>query len=77
MKKAQTFQTTDLGLVAFLRCNGFQIIDLTQQGTKTAFILDDRTDRKALVISYFNGAQVSCIDFLNRLQEAKTLMRQM
>ena len=66
-----------MGLVAFLRCRGFQLLNLKQRGDRTAFVFDEQDNRKKLVMDYFNGAEVSCIDFLNRLQEAKTLMRQM
>jgi hypothetical protein len=76
MSNAETFETTDIGLVAFLRCKGFDLLNLKKRGDKTAFVLNEQSDRRKLVMDYFNGAEVSCRDFMNRIQEAKTLIHQ-
>ena len=72
-----TYETTDLGLVAFLRCKGRLLVDTKKDGGKVTFVFEEHPAIKQYVLDYFNGAEVSAIDFLNKLQESKTIMRQM
>jgi len=74
--EGRTYETTDMGIVAFLRCKGYKVSDLKRDGSKVVFVFDDQAERKQLVLDYFNGAQVSCIDFQTKLVEARTMMRQ-
>lgn len=72
-----TYETTDMGLTAYLRCKGLAIKELKQDRGKVTFVLKVVAQNvQQYVMDYFNGAEVSAIDFLNKLNETKTLMRQ-
>jgi len=72
----KTFSSTDLALVSFLRCKGFQIKGLKRVGeTKVAFILVDKPERPQLVLDFYNGtATLPALEYFNAIQDTKSLI---
>lgn len=75
---SKTYETTDMGLTAYLRCKGLPVLELKQHKGKITFVLAvGACNVEQYVIDYFNGAEISAIYFLSKLNHTKTLMRQM
>jgi hypothetical protein len=74
---SETYETTDMRLTAYLRCKGLAVVELKQDKGKITFVLAvGSCNIRQYVMDYFNGAEISAIAFMNKLNETKTLMRQ-
>ena len=49
------FETTDFYLACYLRCDGFRLAGIRRDGTRSVFRFEDRTDREAVTLTFFNN----------------------
>jgi hypothetical protein len=68
------YETTDMFLAGFLLTKGFELENVYRDGRRAIFVFRDHPDRKEIVNSYFNGAQVKAIDFVHSLGSIKTAL---
>ena len=60
----EIFETSDIGLAAFLKCSGLEIKNTIQHKGNIGFSFIDDPGRKELVYKYFNGrGQVDALGF--------------
>ena len=66
------FDTSELGLAAFLKVSGLEIKIMFRKGNKTIFSFKDTPERKALVDDYFTGkAKVDPLAFRSTMRDLK------
>jgi len=49
------FETTDFYLACYLRCDGFRLVGMRREGTRSVFRFEDRADRVAAMLTFFNN----------------------
>ena len=50
------FETRDFYLACFLRCTGYELLDLRAEGRRKVFVFQDRTTRRDDVIAFYGDA---------------------
>ena len=68
------YETSDMFVAGFLLTKGFELENVYRDGRRAIFVFRDHQDRKEIVNSYFNGAQVKAIDFVHSLDTIKTAL---
>ncbi len=54
------FETSDFYLACFLRCTGYELLDLRAEGRRKVFVFRDRPSRRDDVLSFYgDGAMAS------------------
>jgi hypothetical protein len=51
-----TFETRDFYLACFLRCTGYELLDLGPEGRRKVFVFRDRPTRRDDVIAFYRDA---------------------
>lgn len=75
MKNNCRYETTDFYLSAYLKAKAFRIVDISREGRRTAFIFEDRSDRKDLVRAYYNNeGAVNPLDYQDAIRNLKALI---
>jgi len=74
--KAQTtFETRDFYLACFLRCVGYELLDLRDEGGRKVFVFQDRPTRRDDVIAFYgDAATVRPFAFAATIKEMKGLL---
>jgi hypothetical protein len=58
------FETRDFYLACFLRCTGYELLDLRADGQRKVFVFRDRATRAEDVMAFYgNGVAVSPLAF--------------
>jgi hypothetical protein len=58
--EAAAFETRDFYLACFLRCTGYELLDLRAEGRRKVFVFRDRPDRRDDVLAFYGqGAMVA------------------
>ncbi|HKG46322.1 MAG TPA: DUF5659 domain-containing protein [Pyrinomonadaceae bacterium] len=70
-----TYQTTDLTLTSFLRCQGFQIENIKQNNGRTLFIFQESPELRTAILDYANDATVSVRSFCSTMRDLKAITR--
>ncbi len=52
---ADVFETTDFYLACYLRCDGFRLVGIRREGTRSVFRFEDRADRQVATLTFFNN----------------------
>jgi hypothetical protein len=69
------FETRDFYLACFLRCAGYQLLDLRSEGRHRVFVFQDRPKRRADVITFYGeGATVRPLAFAAVIKDMKALL---
>jgi hypothetical protein len=69
------FETRDFYLACFLRCAGYELLDLRSEGRRKVFVFRDRSSRRQDVLSFYgNGATVSPLTFSTTIKDMKALL---
>jgi hypothetical protein len=69
------FETRDFCLACFLRCSGYELIDLRPEGRRRFFVFRDRPTRRNDVLSFYgNGASVPPLAFSSTIKDMKALL---
>ena len=69
------FETRDFYLACFLRCAGYDLIDLRAEGRRKVFVFRDRPTRRGDVIAFYGqGAMVPPLAFSATIKDMKALI---
>ncbi len=69
------FETRDFYLACFLRCAGYELLDLRSEGRRKVFVFRDRPSRRDDVLSFYgDGAMVPPLAFSTTVKEMKALL---
>ena len=69
------FETRDFYLACFLRCTGYELLDLRAEGRRKVFVFHDRPSRREDVLSFYgNRAMVPPLAFSTTIKELKALL---
>ena len=69
------FETRDFYLACYLRCTGYDLIDLRAEGRRKVFVFRDRpTRRKDGMAFYGDGAAVPPLAFSSTIKDMKALL---
>ena len=69
------FETRDFYLACFLRCYGYELLDLRPEGRRKVFVFADRPTRRADVMAFYgDGAAVPPLAFSSTIKDMKALL---
>lgn len=69
------FETRDFYLACFLKCSGYELIDLRADGRRKVFVFRDRASRRDDVLSFYgDGAVVAPLAFSGVIKDMKALL---
>ena len=69
------FETRDFYLACFLRCTGYDLIDLRAEGRRKVFVFRDRLTRRDDVLAFYGqGAVVPPLAFSATIKDMKALL---
>jgi hypothetical protein len=69
------FETRDFYLACFLRCSGYELLDLRTEGPRKVFVFVDRPTRSADVLAFYrDGAAVPPLAFSATIKDMKALL---
>lgn len=69
------FETRDFYLACFLRCTGYELLDLRAEGRRKVFVFLDRPSRRDDVLSFYgDGAMVPPLAFSTTVKDMKALL---
>jgi Domain of unknown function (DUF5659) len=70
-----TFETRDFYLACFLRCTGYELLDLRAEGRRRVFVFHDRATRRQDVISFYGeSGSVHALAFAAAIKDMKALL---
>lgn len=70
------FETRDFYLACFLRCTGYELVDLRTEGRRKVFVFRDRPSRREDVLSFYgDGATVPPLAFSTTIKDMKALLQ--
>jgi len=70
-----SFETRDFYLACFLRCMGYDLIDMRAEGPRKAFVFRDRPTRRDDVLAFYgDSATVSPLGFSSTIKDMKALL---
>ncbi len=49
------FETTDFYLACYLRCDGYRLVGIRREGSRSVFRFEDRADRQDVMLAFFNN----------------------
>ena len=76
-KSMNSYKSSDLHLIAFLKARGMRMKDRERAGRKLVFIFDDSDDLKKLVYEFQNDSNsfnVNANVYKNAIQDLKTMI---
>lgn len=69
------FEPRDFYLACFLRCTGYELLDLRAEGRHKVFVFRDRPSRRDDVLSFYgDGAMVPPLAFSTTVKDMKALL---
>ena len=76
LKEATTaFETSDFYLACFLRCAGYELVNLRTDGRRKVFVFRDRPERPADVMAFFgDSTTVRPLAFTATIKDMKGLL---
>jgi Domain of unknown function (DUF5659) len=70
-----SFETRDFYLACFLRCTGYELLDLRADGRRKVFVFRDRPTRRDDVMAFNgNAAAVTPLAFSSIIKDMKALL---
>ena len=73
--REMSFETHDFYLACFLRCTGYELIDLRTDGRRKIFVFRDRPMRHDDVLAFYgDGAAVPPLSFSSTIKDMKALL---
>jgi uncharacterized protein DUF5659 len=75
-KRAEgSFETRDFYLACFLRCTGYELLDLRPEGRRKVFVFQDRAARRDDVMAFYGDAtSVRPLAFAATIKDMKGLL---
>lgn len=72
---APAFETRDFYLACFLRCTGYELVDLRDEGRRKVFVFRDRATRRDDVMAFYGDAtSVRPLAFVATIKDMKGLL---
>jgi len=72
---ASVFETRDFYLACFLRCTGYDLINLRDEGRRKVFVFRDRPTRRDDVMAFYGErAAVPPLAFSSTIKDMKALL---
>jgi Domain of unknown function (DUF5659) len=69
------FETRDFYLACFLRCTGYDLIDLRAEGRRKVFVFRDRPTRRGDVLAFYGDTgSVRPLAFTSTIKDMKGLL---
>ena len=69
------FETRDFYLACFLRCIGYQLLDMRSEGRRKVFVFADGPTRRGDVLAFYgDGASVPPLSFSSTIKDMKALL---
>jgi hypothetical protein len=69
------FETRDFYLACFLRCTGYDLIDLRAEGRRKVFVFRDRQTRRDDVLAFYGqGGAIPPLTFSATIKDMKALL---
>ncbi len=69
------YETRDFYLACYLRCAGYELIDLRAEGRRRVFVFRDRPPRREDVLAFYgDGAAVSPLALSTAIKDMKALL---
>jgi hypothetical protein len=69
------FETSDFYLACFLRCTGYDLLDLRAEGRRKVFVFRDCPSRRDDVLAFYGGgAVVTPLAFSTTIKDMKGLL---
>lgn len=69
------YETRDFYLACFLRCTGYELVDLRAEGQRKIFVFSDRPTRRNDVLAFYGGdAAVAPLTFSSVIKDMKALL---
>ena len=74
-RERPVFETRDFYLACFLRCAGYDLVDLRADGRRKVFVFKDRPTRRGDVLAFYgDGATVRPQAFAASIKDMKGLL---
>lgn len=75
MGVGERFETRDFYLACFLRCTGYELLDLRAEGRRKIFVFRDRSARREEVLSFYGDkAMIPPLAFSTTIKDMKALL---
>jgi hypothetical protein len=69
------FETRDFYLACFLRCTGYELMNLRDEGRRKVFVFQDRATRRDDVMAFYgDGVTVRALAFAATIKDMKGLL---
>ena len=69
------FETRDFYLACFLRCGGYELLDLRPEGRRRVFVFRDTDTRRGDVMAFYgDGASVRPLALSSTIKDMKALL---
>jgi hypothetical protein len=73
--EASAFETRDFYLACFLRCTGYELLNLRDEGRRKVFVFRDRATRRDDVMAFYgDGATIRPLAFAATIKDMKGLL---
>jgi hypothetical protein len=74
-QREAAYETRDFYLACFLRCSGYELINLRAEGRRRVFVFRDRMTRRDDVLAFYgDGASVTPLAFSSTIKDMKALL---
>jgi Domain of unknown function (DUF5659) len=74
-RESSAFETRDFYLACFLRCTGYDLVNLRDEGRRKVFVFRDRATRRADVMAFYGDAtSVPPLAFATTIKDMKGLL---
>jgi hypothetical protein len=75
IRESVAFETRDFYLACFLRCTGYELLNLRDEGRRKVFVFQDRATRRDDVMAFYGcGATVRPLAFAATIKDMKGLL---
>ena len=74
-RSVEAFETRDFYLACFLRCSGYELLNLRDEGRRKVFVFRDRGTRRDDVMAFYSDAtSVRSLAFAATIKDMKGLL---
>jgi Domain of unknown function (DUF5659) len=74
-REEAAFETRDFYLACFLRCSGYELVDLRVEGRRKVFVFRDRMTRRDDVLAFYrDDVTVAPLAFSSIIKDMKALL---
>ncbi|MCK4548247.1 MAG: hypothetical protein KAW17_12500 [Candidatus Eisenbacteria sp.] len=71
----KSYETTDFYLACFLRCVGYELVEVGRDGRRAIFVFRDRPKRREEILAFYNAeGTVSPLAFVGAIRDLKSLI---